>query len=164
MSAAKLIMFTTFDLDTFLPIARKALGHGVSSKADTEALSDELHNMLCIAGLIEGDVLDVEDFYSLAYLIAADERDMPVIVQVASMPHIVADSVARGVQAAVIAGPLSGWLKAVQKGCSDNVVPEVRKIYNIIYKDLDSRSLCGTLKVRTRQQDDSTFLLEHKKS
>jgi hypothetical protein len=164
MSRVKLIMFSAFDLSTFLPIARQALGHGVSSKADTEALSDELRNMLCIAGLIEGNVTDVEDFYSLSYLIAADERDMPIIIQIASMPHIVSDSVVRGLQVAVVAGPLSGWLKAVQKGCSDNVAPEIRKVYNIIYKDLDSRSLCGTLKVRTRSQDDSTFLLEYKKS
>jgi hypothetical protein len=162
MSAVKMIMFSAFDLETFLPIARKALGHGVSSKADAEALSSELHNMLCVSGLIEGSVEDVEDFYSLAYLIAADERDMPSIVQVASMPHIVADSVARGIQAAIIAGPISGWLKAVRKGCDDHVSSEVRKIYNIIYKDLDSRSLCDTLKVRTHQQDDSTFLLEYK--
>ena len=156
MSAVKLVMFSAFDLGTFLPIARQAKGHGVTG----DALSAELHNMLCVAGLIDGDAGDVENFYSLAYLIAADERDMPSIVQIASMPHIITDSVVRGIQAAVISGPLHGWLRAVQIGCRAEVAPEVRKVYNIIYKDLDSRSLCGTLKVKAYQQDDSTFLLE----
>ena len=160
MSAVKLVMFSDFDLEAFLPIARKALGRGITSQT---ALSAELSNMLSIAGLIDGDANDVESFYSLAYLIAADYRDMPHIIQIASMPHITTSSVARDIQVAVIAGPLSDWIKAVQKGCSSNVGTEVRKTYNIIYKDLDSRSLCDILKVRTRPQEDSTFLLEHKK-
>lgn len=158
MPAARLVMFSAFDLGVFLPIARKALGHGIPA---SNALSDELNNMLQVAGLIDGEASDVEAFYSLAYLIAIDERDMPIVIQIAGMPHIVADTVGRGIQAAVIAGPLSTWLKAVKKGCSDDVNHDVRKVYNMIYKDLDSRSLCGILKVKERQRDDNTFLLEY---
>jgi hypothetical protein len=149
-------MFSAFDLDTFLPIARKALGRGIS---DDTALTKEVHNMLCIAGLVEGGMDDVEAFYTLAYLIAVDERDVPEIVQLAGMPHIVTDTVARGILAMIITGPLSEWHHAVKRGCRASASPEARKIFNMIYTDLDKRGLNGTLE--RKATDDGTFLLEY---
>jgi hypothetical protein len=155
MIAVQLVMFSAFDLDTFLPIARKAKGRGVSA----DAITSEVRNMLCVAGLIEGQVEDVEAFYTLAYLIAVDERDVSEIVQLAGMPHVVTDTVARGIQAVVITGTLHGWYKAVRLGCRASSAPQTRKIYNMIYTDLDKRGLCGTLGVR-KPSGDGTFLLE----
>ena len=56
MIAVKLVMFSAFDMATFLPIARQVLGRGISGRADSEKLSAESHNMLCVAGLIDGDI------------------------------------------------------------------------------------------------------------
>jgi hypothetical protein len=156
MNAVQLIMFSAFDLDTFLPIARKARGKGVSA----DAITPEVRNMLCVAGLIDGEATDVEDFYTLAYLIAVDERDVPEIVQMAGMPHVVTDTVARGIQALIITGSLPKWQRAAKMGCRSCTSPQTRKIYNMIYTDLDKRGLCGALDVYRSPSGDGTFLLE----
>jgi len=154
-------MYSAFDLDTFLPIAREALGHGVSARADAHSICDEMHNQLAIAGLVGGGQEDVERLYFVAYLIAADERDMPEIIQVASMPHIATPSTTRGLTVAIISGSLPKWRDAVCRGCKTSVSQGTRHVYNLIYKDLEKRALCATLKVD--RADDGTFLLlEHK--
>ena len=163
MIAVQMVMFSGFDLDTFLPIARQALGRGVSAKADNQMLPLELHNMTCVAGLVGGEAGDADLLYSMAYLVAADERDMPAIVQAAGMPHLGVDSQTRGVRVVLISGPMPGWRDALRRGCSAEVGVEVRRVYNLIYKDLTRRSLDGILKVVKRHpQQDATFLLEFK--
>jgi len=164
MSAVQLIMFSAFDMETFLPIARQALGHGVSAKADGQAPCEEVHNMMCVAGLINGEAVDVDHLYYAAYLVACDERDMPDVLSLAGMPHISVDSSTRGLRVAIISGSLPDWRNALRKGCSDGCESSVRKVYNRIYNDLTKRRLDGILGAtsRRRQHTDSTFLLEFK--
>lgn len=163
MIAVRLVMFSAFDLDEFLPIVRQALGHGVSGRADSEAITTELHNILCVAGMIDGEPEDVESLYHLAYLIAADDRDMPDILRVCAMPYIVTDSQTRGLQLALVSGPIIRWASAIRRGCIHRVSPEIRQVFNMIYTDLTNRSLEGILgRVRKESQSDGTFLLESK--
>lgn len=161
MIAVRLVMFSAFDLDAFLPIARQAVGHGVSEKADAEASGAELHNMMCVTGLISGEVEEVDQLFHIAYAIACDERDMPDVVSIAGMPHIWIDCMTRGIRMAIISGSIPGWRDAIRRGCTNVVGLEVRKIYNKIYKDLTDRKLDGIIGVATkRPQQDATFLLE----
>lgn len=163
MIAVQLVMFSAFDMETFLPLARQALGHGLSSKADEHAVTTELHNMMCVANLMNGGPADIINLYNVAYLIAADERDMSGIIQIAGMPHVCVDSITRGVKVAIISGPLSEWQGAIRRGCSEGCELEVRKVYNKVYNDLIRRGLDGILGVADREpQGDSTFLLEFK--
>jgi len=163
MSAVQLVMFSSFDLDTFLPIARQAMGKGVAGKADAAGALYEQHNMLCVAGLLDGDEIDVEHLYSLAYLIAADSYNMQGILQVASLPHVVTPSSTRGIDVALASGTLALWCRAVVRGCQRSVEPGVRKVFNQIHQDLDNRNLWGILEGGAKRPlDDTTYLLEHK--
>lgn len=163
MSAVQLVMFSNFDLDTFLPIARQAMGRGVAAKADAAGALEEQHNMLCVAGLLDGDEVDVEHLYSLAYLIAADSYDMQGILQVASLPHVVTQSAARGIDVALVSGTLALWCRAVIRGCQRPVESGVRKVFNKIHQDLHNRNLWGIVKYGSKRYlDDTTYLLENK--
>jgi len=163
MIAVQMVMFSAFDLETYLPIARQALGRGLSGTADAAQLSDELRNMMCVAALTGDDVTFVEHLYFAAYLVAADERDMPEIIQIASMPHVTTNSATRGVQVSIISGPLTSWAPALLRGCRPDASVEARRVFNLIHKDLDRRSLCGILEgVRRRPRNDETFLLEYR--
>lgn len=163
MIAVKLVMFSAFDMNTFLPIARQAVGHGVSARADSEVIGTEAHNMMCVAGLVDGELEDVDQLYSAAYMIASDERDMPDIIQTAGMPHIWVDSQTRGIRVAILAGSIPEWRDAIRRGCSARTAIEVRKVFNRVATDLTQRSLDGILgKTVKRTQSDGTFLLEFK--
>ncbi len=163
MIAVHPIMFSTFDLAAYLPIAREALGHGVSGKADAASVCDEIHNMMCTAGLFGGEAADVDHLYFVAYIIACDERDMPDVLSLAGMPHISVESQVRGLRVAILSGSLPEWRNALRKGCGRGCGSEVRKVYNRVANDLTNRGLEGIIGVVERKpQPDSTFLLEFK--
>jgi hypothetical protein len=156
-----MVMFSAFDLETYLPIARQAMGRGVSSSADNARVTEEMRNMMCVSGLVDG--ASVEHLYHAAYLVAADERDMPEIIQIASMPHITADSATRGIQVTIISGSLLSWSQAILRGCAASASVQARNIWNLIHKDLQKRSLCDILEgAKRRPQQDSTYLLEYR--
>ena len=163
MSVVRLIMFSAFNLAEYLPIARQALGHGVSAKADAGAASDMAHNMMCVAGLIDGEATDVDHLYYAAYLVACDQRDLYDVLSLSAMSQISVESKRRGIRAAILSGSLPEWKAAIQRGCSKGCESEVRKVYNQIYKDLTTHGLGCILGMATeRPQTDDTFLLEFK--
>ena len=163
MIAVKLVMFSAYNTDVYLQIARSVLGHGIATRADAESTSDETHNMLCVAGLVDGMLDDVEQLYYAAYGVAADERDMPEIIQVGGLSHIWVDSTERGVRVAVMSGSLPAWRDAICRGCRPGCGSEVRKVYNKVYIDLTQRSLDSIFEGAVRRpQEDNTFLLEFK--
>lgn len=163
MIAVQLVMFSAYNTDVYLPIARTVIGHGVAARADAENTSDETHNMLCVAGLVDGMIEDVEQLYYAAYCVAADERDMPEIIAIAGLSHIWVDSIERGIRVAIISGSIPCWRDAIRRGCRPGCSSEVRKVYNKIYIDLTQRSLDSILDGAVRRpQEDNTFLLEFK--
>ena len=121
---AVLIQEPRIDFATFLGLSHKMLGYSPAAAADASRreLTDAERFLSCLAALKDPDApvalspkLLAHVFFSA--LIAADERDMLDILEAASgMPFVATETLARGVQVAVVTGTLSQWRDAVKSG------------------------------------------------
>jgi len=100
---------------------------------------------------------------SFSVLVAADERDMLEILQLANIPFVTAETLARGVLAAVITGTLGQWRDAVKSGSSPTAEPAVRYCFNKIYGLFNAAGLNVWGDFRPREAPDQTFYLEDKR-
>ena len=97
---------------------------------------------------------------TFSVLLAAAERDMQDILECCSgMPFVIADTVARGVQAAVVTGTLAQWRDAVISGCQHSVEVTVRALFNKILNLFEAVNL-NVWRDCNRKPAGQTFLLE----
>jgi hypothetical protein len=100
---------------------------------------------------------------SFSIFLIADDRDMRDILEYCSgMSFITADTLARGVMAAVISGTLAQWRDAVAAGSGRNVESSVRAGFNKIHGLFRGAGLDVWGDYRTREAADHTLLLEYK--
>jgi hypothetical protein len=99
---------------------------------------------------------------SFSILLATNERDLMDILECcSSMSFTTADTIARGIQAAVVTGTLSQWKTAVLSGCHETTEPSVRFLFNKILAQFEGANLgvwsdCS----RKNHREDNTLLLE----
>jgi hypothetical protein len=89
---------------------------------------------------------------------------MDVLECCSSMPFTTAETVARGIDAAVVTGTLAQWKNAVVAGCSPGIEPSVRYLFNKILSLFEAANLSvwGDC-TRKTNRDDNTLLLEDKR-
>jgi len=167
MSAVSLVQFSMLDLGKVLPLGRAAFDRNIAESADNAGYEPPLHHMLCIASLKDMSVktaADVAPYFNLfhaGFLVAADERDLAEIFEVASMPCITTESLERGWFVSFISGSLSQWRDAMLRGSQRKVSREVRHTYNQIYTEFRNIGLGNAFDFTATYCDrDNTFFLE----
>ena len=101
---------------------------------------------------------------TFSVFIGADQEDMlDILERCPGMPAVVAETTARGVQAAVITGTLAQWREAVKVGSSPTVSTNVRHGFNRIYGQFCAKSLDVWSEFNSRPAADQTFYLEDKR-
>ena len=169
---AVLIIKPHIDFKTLLGLSSEALGYNPAEKSDAGILdvSDverfisalaAIRDQKSPAGLIAGLLTHV----SFSVFLACEERDMIDVLQsAAAMSFVVADTVARGVQVAVISGTLAQWRDAVSNGSTLATEGEVRLCFNRIHSLFEGAGLDVWTDFRVRPAPDKTFYLEDKRN
>ena len=158
-----LIMFSDYDLNTLLPLARKVLGRSLSDDADKKITIKKLHNMACVASFSGEDVRSLGRLYYASFLIVADERDLMDVLSITGMASVVVDTTMKGIKAVIISGPLVHWKEALINGTGKNLPKSITNIFNLIYKEFDFNGIHSILKeMKKVKQLDGQFLLERK--
>ena len=165
--SAILVQQPSIDFPTFLLHTEQALGYspGTASDASPLQLHDAEKFMSCLAGMKDqgapvGLPPHLLTHVSFSMLVCAEDRDMQDALEYCSgLPFTVADTVARGVQIAVITGSLAQWRDAVISGCQFAVEPTVRALFNHVLSLFESVNL-NVWKDCERKQSGQTFLLE----
>lgn len=167
-----LISLTKIDLSTLLPLARELLGYSPAKAADgtTVPLQELAHHLSCITSFKDRYAppsvkVAAQHFNMLhaGFLVAADERDMVEILEIAGVSFTLTETLARGIDAAIIYGSLAQWRDAVLIACNPKakVARGTRYVFNSIYKILckqGMKDMFGDFHVA--KQNDDTFLLE----
>lgn len=164
---AVLIQQPAVDFATFLGLSNQMLGYspGTSSDASRRQLHDAEKFMSCLAAMKDrnapvGILPHLMTHVSFSVLVGADERDLQDILECCGgMPFVIADTVVRNVQAAVITGTLSQWRVAVISGCQFAIEPSVRALFNRVLSLFESVNLNVWMDCE-RKQAGPTFLLE----
>jgi len=162
--SAILILQPQLHQGLYLTLCSEMLGRSPSRSADTAGLSGLPHLLSTIAAFGGGAETDAYDLLSFGFLIAADERDIPEILEVASgMPFALTDTILRGTQSVIITGTLRHWILAVSKGCRQDQTTTVRTCYDKIYTNFCQQGLSLAFNVTKRDLPDHTFYLTHEK-
>lgn len=170
MSGVALVQISSLDLGAFLPLGRKALDRSLSEKPDNAGLSPPLHHLLCIAAIKAKDIKASSmacrpylNLFHAGFLIAAIDRDIPEVLEIASMPSITTESAERGVMLAFISGNLSQWRDTLLRGCQRETSRSVRNIYNKVFQEFKRIGLGAAFDFNQVEHNrDLTFLLENK--
>ena len=150
----------------------QATGRNLSAKADSSRrdLSEAERFLRCLAAIRDpqaaaGLVPSLLTHASFSVFLACEERDMIDVLQsAAAMSFVVADTVARGVQVAVISGTLAQWRDAVSNGSTLATEGEVRLCFNRIHSLFEGAGLDVWTDFRVRPAPDKTFYLEDKRN
>jgi hypothetical protein len=144
-------------------------GYSISASSDAshKRLSDSEKFLSCLASMKDqnapvGLSPHLLTHVSFSVLIATNERDlMDVLECCSSMPFTTADTIVRGIQAAVITGTLAQWKTAVMSGCHETTEPSVRYLFNQILAQFEAANL-GVWNDCTRKnhREDNTLLLK----
>jgi hypothetical protein len=146
-------------------------GHSPASAADRNRrqLNDAERFLSCLAALKDPNALvglapNLLTHVSFSVLLATSEHDLlDVLEYCAGMPFVSADTVVRGVQAAVVTGTLAEWRDAVISGCQASVECSVRALFNKILSIFEAANLNVWTDCARRQSKDNTLLLEDKR-
>lgn len=165
-----LVLRTQLDMGSFLAISNKLLGYNPASKADaaTPSLKPTPHELACLLGFKDQHTsLNLKltepfhDMYSFGFLIAADERDLPEILEVGNMSFVIQDTTMRGVQVALIVGTFRQWQNAIKRACKPDADQVVRLCFDKVYLKFEVEGLLKAFDMgKTRKLPDQTFYLE----
>ena len=106
----------------FLSATRQALGRNLAAAADgsIQKLTDADKFLACLAEMQDGPSdLRQHCFYSV--LIVGLEDDLFEMLEICSMPYVSAETIRRGVFAAVVSGTLDQWEQACEIGVKGSV-------------------------------------------
>jgi len=169
MSGVRLVGFTALDLNAFLPLTQIALKRNVAASADQGNHDPPLHHLLCLAAIKNQNVKPTAEsvksytpMFNACVMVACDVRDTAGVLECASMPSIVEQTVDRDIDLVFLSGSLSQWRDALLRGCAAEISQPIRHIYNLIYNEFNTIRLAPMFDMKTTPQQDSTFLLEHK--
>ena len=168
LSHAVLVQQPSIDFTQFLGVSHEMFDHAISAKSDAshKQLTDTERFLSCLAAMQdEGAPVSLPPnlltHVSFSVLIAINDREMlDVLTCCSKMPFVVADTVVRGVQAAVITGSLSQWRRAVLAGCRPEALTPVRELFNKILSIFEAACLDVWMDCRKRAGPNNTLLLE----
>jgi hypothetical protein len=162
--SAILILQPQLDQKVFLTLCTEILGQSPARKADTQGLKGIPHLISTLSEFNGNPESDAYDLISFGCLIAADDRDMPAILEVLSgMPFALTETVVRGVQAIIVNGSLRQWIFSVEKGCRKDQTTQVRACYDRVYNSFCQNGL-GQIFMSTKHDlPDHTFYLTNEK-
>lgn len=169
---ALLINRPAIDFRTFLGIGRKVMGYslGEASNSAHREVPDAERFLSCLAALRDQKAPvslppKLLTHVSFSVLLVADDRDMPDILECcAGMPFTLADTLARGVQIAVVSGALGQWRDAVASGMTPGEEASVRHCFNKIRKLFRAEGLDVWTDFNLREAPDHvTYYLEDKR-
>lgn len=168
MNDAILITTPAVDFTTLIGLSEQMLGYSPARAADASRrpLSDTERFLSCLAAFKDskapvGLPPHLLSHILFSVLIAADERDMlDILGYCAGMSFVIADTISRGVQAAVVSGTLAQWRDAVVSGCGATVEGSVRALFNKIHARFEAARLNVWNDCVRRPSNDQTYLLE----
>jgi len=166
---AVLVQQPAIDFAKFLSASREMFGYSpaASSDASHKQLSDSERFLSCLAAMKDRNAPvslppHLLTHVSFSVLLVADERDiLDVMEYCSSMPFTTAETVVRGIDAALVTGTLAQWKNAVVAGCSPDVEPSVRYLFNKMLGLFEAANLnvWGDC-IKKGSRDQHTFLLE----
>ena len=169
MSGVALIQFSNLDLQKYIILGRQGFDRNLAAAADGTGHEPPLHHMLCVAGMKNPDAKTADDLapyldlFHAGFMLVADECDWTEILELASMPCVLSQSVERGVDVGVLSGTLTQWRNAMLRGCQRETSRAARWTFNQIYNEFNKVGIAGAFKFRTKQSSrDNTFLLEYR--
>ena len=164
---AIIIQQSELDTQTFLAACTETLGYSPAAGADEQGHKGMEHSLSCLSAFrVQGAKPGVEasssvyDLLSVSCLVIADEREMPDILEVATMPFAYTETQRRGIQIAFVSGTLRQWRTAILRGCKQDSERHVRVCFDTIYLQFRSIGLAPMLNRSQRNLNDNTFLLE----
>lgn len=165
---AILIQQPNVDFSAFLAHAHEMFGYSPASESDAchKQLSDSERFLSCLAAMKDRNAPVSLPPHLLAHvsfsvLVAANERDiLDVLEYCSTMAFTTAETVARGIDAAVITGTLAQWRDAVIAGCRPQVEASVRDLFNKILSLFESQNLGVWENCSRKTHQDNTLLLE----
>jgi len=165
-----LVLRTQLDMNAFLVLSDKLLGYSPAARADAASpqLKPVPHELACLLGFKDRaaspaleSTEQFHDFFSFGFLIGANERDMPVILEAAKMPFVLQETLIRGVQVAIVVGTFRQWKAAVRRACTPTADQMVRLCFDKVYLAFERMGLAKAFEVgRPKQMPDTTFYLE----
>lgn len=171
-SFAILIQQPSIDFSKLLITTGEMFGYSLSAQADASGkqLSDSERFLSCLAAMKNQNAPaslppHLLSHVSFSVLIATGERDlMDVLECCSSMNFTTADTIVRGIQAAVITGTLAQWKTAILSGCNEHTESSVRYLFNQILNLFEVANL-GVWGDCTKREsrDHHTLLLESPK-
>lgn len=165
-----IIIQPQFSQSLFLAACQKMLGYSPARAADANNLSGIPHLMAILSAFRNKDAnptvkqsKDIIDLLHFSCLIAAEDYDMlPILEVAAGMPFIFTNTLARGVQVAVVSGTLKQWRDVVLRGCRDSQSTPIRACFDRLYLDFCQLGLTDLFGGIKKQNPDRTFYLEAK--
>lgn len=167
-----IIITPKLDLNTLLPLGRELLGYALAKAADGATLSEIAHQLACISAFKDEytpptvrAAIPYLNLFHVGFFVAADERDMVEILETAGMPFTLKETLARGIDAAIISGSLAQWRDAVKLAChpKTQLSRGARYAFNVVYKILCKEGLKEIFNdLQVSEQQDHTFLLEER--
>ena len=168
---AVLVNQPSFDFKTLLGLSDHALGYRPTEKVDSShaEVSDVARFISCLAAIRDpksraGLIPNLLSHVSFSVFLVCEDRDMTDVLQCTTgMSAVVADTVARGVQVAVISGTLAQWRDAVTNGSTASTEPQVRACFNAIHVIFESAGMDVWTDYCVHDAEDTTFYLEDKR-
>jgi hypothetical protein len=163
---AVIIQMPSTDFQTLLGLSQPALGRSLAEEADASSidLSDTERFLACLASLQCGPITSrLFAHVSFSLLVAAEERDMLDILQVAGMPFALGETLQRGTQLAVVTGTLAQWRAAVEAGSVKDSQANIRAFFNRVQGLFEARRIGAWKDFDQHQLPDRTLYLTHKR-
>ena len=164
-----LIQTPSIDFSTFLGVSRQALDYSPSEIIDASPVerSEAERFLACLAALKDRNATGIAQVLvhvTFSVLVAADDRDMLDILQIAAgMPFVVTDTMVRGVQLAVITGNLAQWRDAVKVGCTRDSEFNIRACFNRLMDAFKAVGLDVWKECESHSLPDRTLYLTYKR-
>lgn len=165
-----LITRPAVDFGTFLGLTNQALGYSLATASDStrRELSDSERFLSCLAAMKDADapvglLPKLYRHVCFSMLVIAEEADLLDILEACGSAFVVSNTIARGVQIAVVTGTLDSWRDAVVTGSSPSVQTPVRDCFNKIHGLFVAEGLNVWSDYKSRTAPDQTFYLEDRR-
>lgn len=158
--SAVIVLQPQFNQGLFLTLCKEMLGESPSRIADANGLKG-LPHLLSVLKEFSGDAQeDVHGLITFGCLLASDERDTPLLLEVMSgMQFALTETIVRGIQAILVTGTLHQWIQAVARGCRQDQTTAVRMCFDKIYVCFCQQGLAALFTGTKHDLPDHTFYL-----
>lgn len=162
-----LITTPSIDFNQFLAAGHKMTGRSLSAAADASRreITDAEKFLSCLS-ILNGDSgaglsPRLLGHVSFSVLVWGDERDLLDVFQLCGgMPFVVTDTVARGIQAAVVTGTLGQWRDAISSGLRPGVEAGVRHVFAQMLTRFEQCGLSAVWRDYSKKSTPAGFYLE----